>query len=97
MMEDFPAKIADLLETTTTRIREITVDRIARWIKWTAAGIVIGLLATILVVFLLVGSFRLLGELIGVEWAYVLLGGLFLLVGLLLLNGRTTSNHPKED
>ncbi len=96
MMEDFPAKIADLLETTATRIRAMTVDRIARWIRWTAAGMVVAVLGVIVIVFLIVGLFRLLGELIGVEWAYVLLGGLFVLVGLLLLSRRTIDT-PKED
>jgi hypothetical protein len=95
MMEDFPAKIADLLETTATRIRAMTVDRVARWIKWTAASMIIALLGLIVVIFLIVGVFRLLGELIGVEWAYVLLGGLFVVAGLLLL-GRRTSETPKE-
>ncbi len=96
MMEDFPVKIADLLETTAARIRAMTVDRIARWIRWTAAGMIIGLLGLVIIVFLIVGLFRLLGGLLGVEWAYVLLGGLFVLVGLLLL-GRRTIDTPKED
>ncbi len=95
MMEDFPAKIADLLETTAARIRAMTVDRIARWIKWTAASMIIALLGLVVVVFLIVAVFRLLGELIGVEWAYVLLGGLFVVTGLLLL-GRRTIDTPKE-
>ncbi len=95
-MEDFPVKIADFLETTAKRIRATTVDRIAGWIKWTAVGIIAGLLGITLFVFLVFGLFRLTGGLIGVEWAYALFGGLFVLVGLFLLS-RRTADLSEED
>ena len=87
-MDDFPTKIADYLEQTATKIRSMTVDRIAGGVRWGAAGIVIAVLAFLLIVFLLVGVFRLLGELIGVEVTYAIFGGLFLLLGVFLLRQR---------
>jgi hypothetical protein len=83
-MEDYPAKIADLLETVATRVREMTVDRVKGWVTWGAVGLVAAMLATLVVIFLLVGLFRLLAELVGVEPAYLILGGIFLLVGMFL-------------
>ncbi len=87
-MDDYPAKIADLLETTAARVRSMTVDRVAGWASWAAAGVVLAIIALLVVVFLLVGVFRLLGELIGVEVTYAAFGGLFVLVGLFLWSKR---------
>ena len=87
-MEDFPAKIADLLETVATKARTMTVDRIQGWAKWAAVGVVLATLALLVVIFLLVGVFRLLGELIGVTVTYAVVGGLFVLGGMLLWSKR---------
>ena len=92
-MDDFPTKIADFLEQTATRVRSMTVDRVAVGIRWTAAGIVLAVLAFLLVLFLLVGIFRLLGELIGVEVTYAVFGGLFVVLGVFLL----TQRKPRPD
>ena len=83
-MDDFPAKIADLLETVATRIRALTVDRVRAWVTWAAVGLVAAMLALLLGISLLVGLFRFLANLVGVEPAYLILGGLFLIVGALL-------------
>jgi len=83
-MDDFPTQIADLLVQTAARVRAMTVDRIAGYTKWAAVGLVIAMLAFVLVVFLLIGLFRWLGELIGVEAAFALVGGLFVAVGMFL-------------
>ncbi len=92
-MDDFPSKIADFLEQTATKVRSMTVDRIAYAVRWTAAGVVLALMALVLVLFLLIGLFRVLGELIGVELAYAVLGGLFLIVGVFLLSQRKPSTN----
>ena len=94
-MDDFPTKIADLLEDTATRIRAMTVDRIASGVRWTAAGIVVAVLGFLLVLFLLFGIFRLLGELIGMELTYAVFGGIFALVGVFLLSKR--HSKPAEE
>ena len=49
---------------------------------------VVAMLGLVLVVFLLVGLFRLLGEITTVEIAYVILGGLFVIGGALLWSKR---------
>ena len=87
-MEDFPARIADLLESVATRVRAMTVDKLAGAARWTAAGLVLIVLATLLLVYLVVGLLRLLGGVIGVGWSYVAVGGLFLLLGLFLWGKR---------
>ncbi|MEE9582550.1 MAG: hypothetical protein V3W36_06370, partial [Acidimicrobiia bacterium] len=63
-MEDFPTRVADFLESLATRIREVTVDRVARVIKLVTLGLLAVTLATIAFIFLLVGLFRILEELI---------------------------------
>lgn len=92
-MDDFPSKIADFLEQTASKVRSMTVDRIALAVRWTAAGVVLALMAFVLILFLVIGIFRLLGELIGVELAYAVLGGLFLIVGVFLLSQRKPSTN----
>lgn len=92
-MDDFPTKIADFLEQSAVKVRSMTVDRIAGGVRWGAAGIVLAVLGFLLAVFLLIGIFRLLGELIGVEVTYAIFGGLFLLLGVLLLRQR----KPRSD
>lgn len=51
-MHEYPAKLADLLERFATRVRELTVDRIARVIKLTGLGIVAAALGLTAVTFL---------------------------------------------
>ena len=87
-MDEFPTKVADFLESTAARIRSMTVDRIANWTKWAALGIVLGALGFLLVLFLLVGLFRLFGEVVGVTMAYAIIGGLFVVAGALLWSKR---------
>ena len=94
-MDDFPTKIADFLEESAMKVRSMTVDRIAGAVRWTAAGLVLGLIGFLVTVFLFVGLFRLIAELIGVEVTYAVLGGLFLLGGVLLLSQRKTK--PSEE
>lgn len=91
-MEDFARRIPDLLESITERIRAMTVDRMAKVITYVALGIVAAALVFLALVFLFVGLFRILGELAtkacdctsGMEIAYAVVGGLFLLVGAFL-------------
>ena len=94
-MDDFPTKIAELLESIAVKIRSMTVDRVRGAAKWIALGLIIATLALLLVIFLLVGVFRLLGELIGVRTAYATIGGLFVIVGAFLWSMRIRKS-PKE-
>lgn len=102
-MEDFPTRIADLLESVATRIRALTVDKVARVITFVTLGFVAFILVTMSFVFLLVGIFRMVEELIfkacdcqaAMEISYASVGGLFLLVGALLWS-RRTKNEDSE-
>ena len=91
-MNDYPTQIADLLENVANRVRSMTVDRVAGWAKWTGVGIVSTLLGLVLAIFLTVGLVRLLAGLVGMQWAYTIIGGLFVVVGMFLWRLR----RPRE-
>ena len=93
-MDDFPAKLADLLETTAGRVRALTVDRVAQWTKMAALWLVAASLGGLAVIFLGIGLFRLLSSLIGVTPAYAMLAGLLLAAGLFLWIIR---NRPAKE
>lgn len=100
-MEDFPTRIADLLEAIATRIRSLTVDRVARAITFVTLGMVALVLVAMAFIFFLVGLFRIVEELIfkacdcgsAMEIAYAVVGGLFLVFGALLWSRRTTNEE----
>jgi hypothetical protein len=83
-MNDFPTQIADFLEDIATKIRSMTVDRLASAAKWTGVGIVASLLGLVLVIFLVVGLVRLLAGMVGMQWAYTIIGGLFVVAATFL-------------
>lgn len=92
-MDDYPAAIADFLEDIALKVRGLTVDKIRDATTWTAVGLVVGMIVLVLAIFLLIGLFRLLAYLVGVEAAYAILGGLFIVVGAFLWRKRM----PKGD
>ena len=102
-MEDFPTRVADLLESVATRIRALTVDRAARAITWVTLGLVGLILVVMAFIFFLVGLFRIVEELIfkacdcgaAMEISYGAVGGLFLLIGALLWWRRTKSKDSE--
>lgn len=95
-MEDFPTRIADLLESIATRIRSLTVDKVARVITYVTLGLVALTLVALAFIFLMVGLFRVVEELVfkacdcdtAMEISYAAVGGLFLLFGALLWSRR---------
>ncbi len=89
---DYPAKVADFFEDLATKIRSVTVDRASMAITWAALGIILGAIAFLVVLWLLVSLFRALGELMGVETAYAVVGGILIVVGALLWRRR----FPKD-
>jgi uncharacterized membrane protein len=105
-VEDFPTRIADFLESLAERIRSMTVDRVAKVIKFVTLGCLGVTLVAIAGVFLLVGLFRIVEELVfkacdctqAMEISYAVVGGLFLLVGALLWarRSRTSEETPDE-
>jgi hypothetical protein len=94
-MDDFPTRIADFLEDTAHKIRAMTVDRVRGVAKWAALGMLLTLIAFLAVLFLFIGLFRILGELIGVETTYAVIGGLFVVGGALLWSQRVPKDTPK--
>ena len=89
---DYPAKIADLLEQLATRVRAMTVDRVSKAVNWTAVGIILLAISALAVFWLFIGLFRALGELVGVEASYVIVGGILVIVGVFLWSRR----YPKD-
>ena len=83
-MNDYPTQIADFLESMATKARSMSVDRVAGWAKWTGVGIVATILGLALLIFMTVGLVRLLAGLVGMQWAYTIIGGLFVVIGMFL-------------
>ncbi|NOX23273.1 MAG: hypothetical protein GXP36_09305 [Actinobacteria bacterium] len=95
-MDDFPARIADALETFATKVRAMTVDRIANAVRWVTAGIVILTLAVVALILFIIGLFRVLDTAVDPEIAYAIIGGLFMVLGVLLWRKRIPK-EPRED
>ena len=95
-MDDFPQRVAGLLESAAAKVRSLTVDRVAGIVKWVALTPLLLLLALAGTTLLLIGLFRLLSAVIGgVRIAYAALSGLFLLTGVFLWSRR--KGNPEED
>ena len=91
---DFPTKIADAIESAAGKARSVTVDKAEAIGKWVAAGPILGMLAILAVIFLLIGVSRLLGELVGTEIAYAIIGGLLGIGALLVWRMRDPKETP---
>lgn len=96
--DDYPTRIADFLEAVATKIRSLTVDKIARVVTFVTLGLVAMSLVATAFVFLLVGLFRIGGELtrkacdctVYMEITYAVIGGVFLALGALLWSKRVS-------
>ena len=103
-MDDFPKRTADLLEAFTSRIRSLTVEPVAKVIKFITLGMVGMTLVGAALLFLLIGILRILGELVSkacdcssyMEITYAAVGGVFLLVGALLWSRRTKTGDEEK-
>ena len=75
----------------------MTVDPAAKILTVVAAVLIAGALVTFALIFLFVGLFRILGELVNdMELAYAIVGGLFLILGLLLWSKRNTKDTEEK-
>ena len=52
-MQEYPSGFADLLEGVANKVRSLTVDRVARFIKLTGLGIVAAAMALTAAIFLI--------------------------------------------
>jgi hypothetical protein len=80
-MEDYAAKFAEFLEQVATRIRSVTVDRVARGIRLTGLGILALTLGFTAVLFLLFAIFGALEIPLTTAGAFALVGALFVGLG----------------
>jgi hypothetical protein len=93
-MDDFPARLATLLESTAAKIRSLTIDRVAKVIRVTTLGIIAGALATMAGIFLFLTIYGALEIPLGRWGALAVLGGLFAAGGALLWTKRTKDVAP---
>ena len=89
-------RIADFLETVATRIRELSVDRAAMGITWAAIGLILLVVGVMAIFWLLVGIFRALGTLMGVETAYAVVGLILIVVGALIWSRRYPQDRTSQ-
>jgi hypothetical protein len=92
-------RIADLLEMIATKVREMTVDRAAVAITWTAIALILVAAGFMAIFWLLVGIFRALGTLMGdIETAYVVVGMIFIIAGAIVWIRRYPQDRkPREE
>lgn len=88
-MHEYAAKFADLLEQVASRVRALTVDRVARVIKLTGLGILTASLAFTTLIFLLWAIFGALEIPLTTGGAFAVLGGVLIAVGGYLWFTRT--------
>ena len=88
-MNDFPTRFADLLESIATRVRALTTDRVAKWIRMSSLGIGAVTLGMTAVVFLLRTIYGALAIPLGADGAFGVLGGLVLAAGIVLWSKRS--------
>ena len=88
-MEDYAARFAEFLEQLATKIRSVTVDRVAKGIRLTGLGILAITLAFTAVLFLLFAIFGALEIPLTTAGALALIGAVFVGVGTYLWIKRT--------
>lgn len=91
-MEDFPKKLADLLEHVATTIRSLTVDRAENVVLVIALALPAAILGILAVIFLFMTIHGALAVPIGDAGAFGVVGGLFLAGSVL----AWTKRLPKE-
>lgn len=94
-MQEYAARFADLLEQVATRVREMTVDRIARAIKLTGLGILAAALALTAVVFLVWTLFGILEIPLTTAGAFAVFGVVLAVTGGIMWfrRSRDESSH----
>ena len=75
----------------------MTVEPAAKILTIVAGVVIAGALVTFAVIFFFIGLFRILGELVNdMELAYAIVGGLFLILGLLLWSKRIAKDTEEK-
>ena len=95
-LEDLPARFADALESAAMRVRAMTADRIEGWIRNAMFLFTAAVIGAIGLVFLLITAHRALSIGVGPAGSLAILGGLFLVAGLFIWNGGSTSLRGRK-
>ena len=94
-MDDLATKFADFLESTSTKVRGMTVDRVSRFLKIAALGLAAAALVLVAIVYLFISIIRALAVPLTAPGAFAVVGGLFVLGGAFMWWKRT--QEPKEN
>ncbi len=92
-MDDWPAKFADLLEAVATRIRAMTVDRVARVITIASLALPLLVLLALAVVFFFMTLHGALAIPLGSSGGFGVIGGLFAVAGAFVWTRRIRSSE----
>lgn len=90
-------RIADFLEQVAHKIRELSVDRAAYGITWAAVALILVVGAILALIWLLIGIFRILGALMGVETAYAVVGIALIIAGAIVWSRRYPQDRTSEE
>ena len=88
-MEDLPIRLADLLESIAVRVRTMTVDRVHRIVTIVSLGLIALTMVIAAVVFLFVSLYNLLAQWLTPAGALGVMGGIFVIAGLLVWSRRS--------
>ena len=97
--EDWAAAAADAIERAVQSVRAKTADPLERVVRLVVYGLLAGIVGIAIAVLVAVAALRGLVELIDVFWqrevwlAHLILGGIFVLVGLLVWTRRTAKSE----
>jgi uncharacterized membrane protein len=92
-MEDLPRRLAELLEMIATRIRSMTIDRVARVVTTVSLALPLAMFALLAVIFLFLTVHRALAIPLTTAGAHGTIAGLFGIGGALLWRKRTQSSE----
>ncbi len=87
-MEDFPAKLAAMLEDVAGKARAMTVDRAAKAVRLTTLGMIAAAFGLMAAIFLFLTVYKALEIPLGEAGAWGVLAGLFLIAGALMWSKR---------
>ena len=96
-MQEYATKFADLLEEVASKIRTLTVDRVAYGITMTGLGILVATLAFTALIFLLWTIFGALEIPLTTAGAFAVLGSLLLIGGGILWFKRFDVTEEAEE
>jgi hypothetical protein len=97
--EDWAAATADAIERAVQSVRAKTADPLERVVRLVVFGLLAGIVGIAIAVLLAVAALRGLVVLLDVVWqpevwlAYLILGGIFVVAGLLVWRRRTAKNE----